>query len=111
MRQVHIQDLVMEHTTIEPEQVVSTEPQATAAYTELEHLGETDIGIWEMSTGTMQDVEADEVFVVISGAGTIELVDSGETLTLRAGDIVRLHAGERTIWRVSECLRKVYISA
>ena len=37
--------------------------------------GNTNIGVWEMSPGTMSDVEVDEIFVVLHGAATVEFRD------------------------------------
>ncbi|GAB3118920.1 cupin domain-containing protein [Glaciibacter psychrotolerans] len=70
----------------------------------------SEIGVWEMTPGAMSDVEADEVFVVLSGAGTVEFEETGETMLLGAGDVVLLREGQRTIWTVTQTLRKVYIA-
>jgi uncharacterized cupin superfamily protein len=67
-------------------------------------------GVWEMTPGVMSDVESDEVFVVLSGSATVEFDDEGETLHIEAGDVVRLAAGARTVWSVTETLRKVYLA-
>lgn len=71
-----------------------------------------ELGVWEMTPGAARDVEADEVFVVLSGHATVVLDDSPErVLTLGPGDVVRLTAGMRTLWTVTETLRKVYLTA
>ena len=44
------------------------------------------------------------------GSATVEFADDGETLDLRAGDVVRLAAGTHTVWSVTETLRKVYLA-
>jgi hypothetical protein len=67
------------------------------------------LGVWEMTPGTMRDVEIDEVFIVLRGAGTVEF-EGGSTMTLEPGDVVRLHAGQRTVWTVTQALRKVYFA-
>jgi uncharacterized cupin superfamily protein len=41
------------------------------------------------------DVEADEVLLVLAGAGRVVLED-GSALDLRPGVLVRLHEGDRT---------------
>jgi uncharacterized protein len=69
-----------------------------------------EIGVWEMTPGVMTDVEADEVFVVLSGAATVEFADGTPALRLGPGDVVRLAEGARTVWTVTETLRKVYLS-
>jgi uncharacterized cupin superfamily protein len=68
-----------------------------------------EAGVWEMTEGCVRDVEADEIFVVLSGDATLRFAD-GETLHLRPGALVRLHAGDRTEWCVRETLRKLYVS-
>ena len=72
-------------------------------------LGETEVGLWCMEPGTDHDTEVDEVFVVLAGRGTVEFED-GEVVTLTPGVAVRLKAGERTTWTVTEKLRKVYVA-
>lgn len=64
-------------------------------------------GIWEITPGVVTDVEADEMFVVLSGRATIE-IDGGDTLEVGPGDLVLLDCGARTTWRVHETLRKVF---
>jgi uncharacterized protein len=76
---------------------------------ELADLGGAGIGLWEMGPGEDHDTEADEVFVVLAGTGTVAFED-GTTLDLRPGVVVRLHAGDRTVWTVTETLRKLYVT-
>lgn len=68
-----------------------------------------EVGVWEMTPGTATDVEVDEVFVVLSGSGTVSF-DDGERVHLGPGSVVRLRAGERTTWVVHETLRKIYVA-
>lgn len=68
------------------------------------------VGLWEAGPGTDTDVEVDELFVVLAGAGTVRFED-GEVIELRPGVVVRLHAGDRTTWVVTERLRKLYVTA
>lgn len=72
-------------------------------------IGGTDIGVWEMTPGTEQDIEVDEVFVVLTGQGTVAFED-GEEIELAPGVAVRLRAGDRTTWTVTERLRKLYVA-
>jgi len=81
----------------------------TAELAELATLGAAEIGLWGMEPGVDHDTEVDEVFVVLAGRGTVEFED-GEVVTLAPGVAVRLRAGERTTWTVTETLRKVYIA-
>ena len=75
----------------------------------LTELGGAGIGTWEMAPGTDHDTEVDEVFVVLAGRGTVTFED-GEVVELGPGTAVRLRAGERTTWVVTETLRKVYVA-
>ena len=90
------------------EQSVAGDPSTGVA--ELGRFGGLDVGIWEMTPGVMRDVEAEEVFVVLSGAATVEFADGTAPLTLGPGDVVRLTAGTETVWTVTETLRKVYLT-
>lgn len=100
-------DLALTHEPVDAAQSVTGSPTTGAAIvTEFDGL---EIGVWETSVGVMTDVEADEVFVVLSGAATVEFDDGTTALTLRAGDVVRLAAGTPTVWTVTETLRKVYL--
>jgi len=69
-----------------------------------------EVGVWEMTPGTMSDTEADEVFVVLSGRATVEFAGARPAIDLAPGSVVRLEAGERTVWTVHETLRKVYVT-
>lgn len=71
--------------------------------------GGVNVGVWEMTPGTMRDTEVDEIFVVLHGAATVTFEDRAP-MELTPGDVVRLLAGQRTVWTVTETLRKVYIS-
>ncbi len=96
--------LPLEHEPVASDQIVEGEPSTG--------LWEADDrwGVWEMTPGAMWDIEVDELFVVISGEATLERVIDGEAVTsrLHPGVACRLLEGERTVWRVSETLRKVY---
>ena len=70
-----------------------------------------EVGVWECEPGTYPDTEVDEVFVVLTGAATVEFVDPAlPAIEIGPGDIVRLEEGMRTVWTVRETLRKVYLS-
>ena len=96
------------HHPVPAAQAIRDAP-STAAST-LGEFGGLEIGVWEMSPGVMTDVEADEVFVVLSGSATVEFADGTPTLALGPGDVVRLAEGAETVWTVTETLRKVYLT-
>ena len=81
----------------------------TAAVSTLDTLSGVTVGLWEMAEGTARDTEVDEVFVVVSGRGTVTFED-GERIDLGPGVAVRLTAGEHTVWTVTERVRKVWVA-
>ena len=89
------------------EQVLAGAPRAGSR--RLTDLGDHEVGIWEHTVGSSSDVEADEVFVVLSGRGAVAF-DDGEVVDLSPGTAVRLRAGERTTWTITATLRKVYVA-
>lgn len=100
-------DTAVAHEPVAPADVLAGSP--TAGATVLRAGARVEVGVWEITAGTVTDTETDEVFVVLSGRGTVELED-GSSIALRAGTVVRLVAGDRTRWVVEETLRKVYLT-
>ncbi len=97
----------LEHEPLPAAEVLEGEP--TAAVLDLAEVGGVGVGLWEMGAGTARDTEVDEVFVVLAGQGTVAFED-GTVLELGPGVAVRLLAGDRTTWTVSETLRKVWVA-
>ncbi len=100
--------VVLSHETVPADQVGAGSP--TTAYAALGRFDGQEYGVWEMTPGAMTDVEADELFVVISGSATVDHLDDSTTMTLGPGPVGRLAAGMRTRWTVTETLRKVYLT-
>ena len=98
----------LDHAPLPADEVLSGTP--TTGTAPLGELGAVQVGLWEMSEGVARDTEADEIFVVLAGAGRVAFAD-GHTIELAPGTAVRLRAGERTTWTVTETLRKVYVAA
>ena len=97
--------LVLAHQSVPAGQVVAGSPTTGI------HEMDATTGVWEMTPGAMRDVEEDELFVVLSGAATVEFIDPGlPSIELRAGSVARLAAGMQTVWTVRETLRKVYVA-
>ncbi len=71
--------------------------------------GDMEVGVWEHSVGTSADIEVEEIFVVITGRGSVTC-DRGGEITLEPGTIGLLPSGAKTIWNVTEPLRKVWIT-
>lgn len=91
---------------LDPVDVVQGDPAVSS--TSLAQPAGSDIGIWQITEGQVTDVEADEVFIVLSGRGHVEFED-GSVLDLQPGTAARLRAGERTTWTITETLRKIYV--
>ncbi|WP_328293580.1 cupin domain-containing protein [Kineococcus sp. NBC_00420] len=100
-------ELVLENSALGAEQVVDGSP--TTGSLDLGTVGGVELGVWEMTTGTMHDVETDEVFVVVAGRAEVLIEGVAAPLVLAPGTVGRLAAGSRTTWTVSETLRKVYL--
>ena len=101
--------VALEHEPVPADQVVSGAP--TTGHLVLDDDGGRVVGVWEMTPGAMHDTEADEVFVVLAGAATVEFQHPvADPLILGPGSVVRLKAGTRTIWTVRQTLRKVYVA-
>jgi uncharacterized cupin superfamily protein len=88
------------------EQRISGTPKTGAV--QIEKFGGAVVGVWEMTPGVMRDVEVDEILIVLAGSATVEFQD-GRKITLEPGVVARLHAGQHTVWTVTETLRKVYV--
>jgi uncharacterized protein len=81
---------------------------ATSGVTLLEEA--VEVGLWEAGPGTDTDTEVDEVFLVLTGAGTVRFDEDGSAIDLRPGVLVRLREGDRTTWTITERLRKLYLA-
>ena len=97
----------VQHEPLPADEVVDGSP--TAAVVSHDAVGGAEVGLWEMSEGTARDTEVDEVFVVVSGRGSVSFED-GERIDLAPGVAVRLTAGEHTVWTVTERLRKIWVA-
>lgn len=110
-RGTNIASLQLDHRPVTPAQDGGGSP--TTGVQPLGRLADTELGVWELSAGTMYDVEVDEVFVVTAGRGLLiieplrELL--GQRIELFPGVVVRLSEGMRTTWIITEALRKFYV--
>ncbi|MEQ6899413.1 cupin domain-containing protein [Microbacterium sp. KR10-403] len=101
--------LVLPSDAVDASQVHAGSPRT--GYIDLDETGERTIGVWEHTPGVSTDVEADEVFVVVAGSGTLEFTEPAlPPVELRPGVIVRLTEGMQTVWAIRETLRKVYVA-
>lgn len=100
-----VADAMLTPDALDPATIVSGEPRTASLVL---HEGDgIERGVWEITPGVVTDVEADEMFVVLSGRATIEFQD-GPTLEVGPGDVVVMPEGAVTRWTVHETLRKIY---
>ena len=108
VRAAALDDSALEADPLDPDEVVAGTPEVRVL--PLHDGPAVAVGVWQHGAGVSRDVEADEVFVVLSGRATVE-VEGGPTLEVGPGDVGLLPAGARTVWTVHEPLRKVYVVA
>ena len=106
--EVNASELTLLHSPVPGERALKGAP--TAGAVALGEFAGLEVGVWELTPGTVTDVETDELFVVLSGAATVEFVDEERLVHLGPGSVLRLEEGQRTVWTVTETLRKVYFS-
>jgi len=101
--------LALTPAPLDPAQVVEGHP--TVSVLDLVETDTYTVGVWEHTAGVSTDTESDEIFVVLSGRATVEVLSeaAGTVLTLAAGDVGILEAGAQTRWTIHETLRKVYV--
>jgi hypothetical protein len=107
-----VADAVLSPDELDPATIVSGDPRTAGLVLHEQPAagpgGRTvERGIWEITPGVVTDVEADEMFVVLSGRATIQIQD-GPTLEVGPGDMAVVPEGAVTRWTVHETLRKVY---
>lgn len=103
-----VTDLELFDEPLDPGQVESGDPVVSHRLLAESADGRVQRGVWQITPGVVTDTEADELFVVVSGRATIELLDTGRVLNVAPGDACVLTEGERTRWTIHETLRKVY---
>ena len=104
---VDVATLALEDWPLQPEQILEGVPETSGIVLDSSADGRVERGVWQHTPGVSTDVEADELFVVVSGRATVT-IEGGPTLELVPGTAAVLHAGDRTVWAVHETLRKVY---
>ena len=102
-----VDELILDPGQLDPASVLEGTPAVTEATLWTSEDGRIIRGVWQITKGTVTDVEADELFVVVSGKATVE-VEGGATLELAPGVMGVLARGARTTWTVHEPLRKVF---
>lgn len=72
------------------------------------HGNEHEACIWHTEAPASYEYlfTGDESFVVLEGSVSIELLDSGERVELKAGDTASFDKGTRSVWTFSEPFKK-----
>jgi uncharacterized cupin superfamily protein len=104
---VHIPDADLESEPLDPGSILEGTPETTGVVLFESANGTITRGLWQCTPGKVTDVEADEMFVVVSGRATIEFED-GASIEVGPGDVCVLEEGARTVWTIHETLRKAY---
>ena len=104
---VRASELELEPEPLDPAQIVAGSPATSGSVLSESTDGRIVRGVWRCTTGTVTDVEQDELFVVIEGRATIE-VAGGPVLEVEPGSVCVLERGARTTWTVHEPLLKAY---
>lgn len=100
-------EIELEHEPVDADQVVEGAP--TTGFVALAELDDWEVGVWEITPGTVTDVEVKEIFIILRGHAILRHGD-GTEVELRPGSVGRLDDGEETEWSVHERLRKIYIT-
>jgi len=78
-------------------------------YVDVATVGETTLGVWQVTEGSFTSTGLDEAFVVLSGAGTLTFVETGTVVELRPGVLVRVTPDATIEWEITSLIRKLYI--
>jgi uncharacterized cupin superfamily protein len=74
--------------------------------------GKLDASLWRSDPATYDYLfDGDEAFHVVEGAATVDLLDTGERIELRAGDVAYFKAGTRSVWTITQPFKKFTVIA
>jgi uncharacterized cupin superfamily protein len=95
----------------EPEMIDGSQ---VGEFHQLEPIGasatDLDVSLWRSDPATYDYLfERDEANLVVAGAATVELPETGERIELRAGNIAYFKAGIRSIWTITEPFTKFVV--
>ena len=107
IRSFDARNVPLEHGLLDAAKNISGD--VTTAVSALASEGDMEVGVWEHSVGTSTDVEIEEVFVVLTGEGTVTCEDGGR-IDLAPGVVGLLPMGAKTTWTITKPLRKVWIT-
>jgi uncharacterized cupin superfamily protein len=69
-----------------------------------------DVSLWRSDPATYDYLfEKDEANLVVAGAATVDLPETGEKIELRAGNVAYFRAGIRSIWTITQPFKKFVV--
>ena len=100
----------LDYEPVDPDLVLEGQP--TTGYKELGVWKGLEMGVWEMTPGSMRDSEVEEIFIVIAGEATLTRTIDGQEVAveLSPGVVCHLEEGELNRWDVRVALRKIYLA-
>jgi uncharacterized cupin superfamily protein len=104
---VSVMSLELEPEDLDPSQVIAGDPTLSNHTLYESEDGRIIRGVWQCTPGVVSDTEQDELFVVVAGRARVDVYGGG-SLDLHPGVAGILERGAKTVWTVTETLRKVY---
>lgn len=105
---VPVQDVELTRDAGFPGEVLAGSPQMSSAV--LWQSGDRRVvrGVWQVEPGTFTwNFARNEMLVVLHGHARVQ-VEGGPQLLLSPGTTAAFKAGDRTVWEVTDSLRKVF---
>jgi uncharacterized cupin superfamily protein len=95
----------------EPEMIDGSQ---VGEFHQLEPIGasgtDLDVSLWRSEPATYDYLfERDEANLVVEGAATVEIPETGERIELRTGNVAYFRAGIRSIWTIEETFKKFVV--
>ncbi|MFK0033722.1 cupin domain-containing protein [Pseudomonas monteilii] len=100
-------DVQLERWPLDPQQVLQGNPETSGHVIWSSADKRQQCGIWEITPGTVTDVECAELIVVLYGRATVT-TKQGQVIELHPGSVATWPGGTVTEWVVHERLRKAY---
>jgi uncharacterized protein len=107
-------DYVVEHVDVEGYEPEMIDGSQVGECHQLELLGASatalDVSLWRSEPARYDyTFDRDEANVVIAGAATVELPETGEQIELRPGNVAYFRAGMPSIWTITEPFKKFVV--
>lgn len=105
---VRVEDVELTRDTRFPGEVLAGDPVMGTAVLWASPDRAVVRGVWQAEPGRFTwEFPRNETLVVVRGSARVT-VEGGPELTLNPGDVAAFRTGDRTVWEVTESLRKVF---